>query len=310
MGEPCLICQIPGTKVAPTNNDEFSVECDGCGDFRITGSAARVLALNPLETHRQRANARGWMGDNPGIVLSAEQIAQLRALSSPTVGERAEKLLVAMSKRHPDVGEQIVAFDESGNSAFWLAASWSDNLEELTYLIRAYLGKTKRWIDETATGLAFLQVEISPSGHDHIANLAHSGSELDSGFCAMWFSDEVRPIWTDAIEPAIRASGYRPVRIDGVEHNNKIDDEILANIRRARFIVADFTGERGGVYFEAGFALGLGRQVVWTVREDFLSKVHFDNRQYNFLVWKSDDLPDFQRRLQLRIEATIGRGPH
>jgi hypothetical protein len=73
--------------------------------------------------------------------------------------------------------------------------------------------------------------------------------------------------------------------------------------------VADFTGERGGVYFEAGFALGLGRQVIWTVREDVLDKVHFDNRQYNFIVWKSSGLDKFAERLGLRIEATVGRGP-
>lgn len=125
----------------------------------------------------------------------------------------------------------------------------------------------------------------------------------------MWFDDEVKAIWTDVIAPSIKASGYNAIKIDNVEHNNKIDDEILSNIRRSRFVVADFTGERGGVYFEAGFALGLGRQVIWTVREDALKHIHFDNRQYNFIVWKGDNLGEFAKRLRLRIEATVGRGP-
>ena len=46
------------------------------------------------------------------------------------------------------------------------------------------------------------------------------------------------------------------MRIDRHEHVNKIDDEIIAEIRRARFVVADFThgdtGGRGSVYYEAG----------------------------------------------------------
>lgn len=46
--------------------------------------------------------------------------------------------------------------------------------------------------------------------------------------------------------------------IGSKEHSNKIDDEIIGEIRRSAFIVADFTGHRGGVYFEAGFAMGLG----------------------------------------------------
>jgi nucleoside 2-deoxyribosyltransferase len=82
----------------------------------------------------------------------------------------------------------------------------------------------------------------------------------------------------------------------------------MAHIRRSRFVVADFTGQRGGVYFEAGFALGLGHPVIWTVRSDDLTAVHFDNRQYNFLQWKDDNLDDLCQRLQYRIEATVGRG--
>lgn len=127
----------------------------------------------------------------------------------------------------------------------------------------------------------------------------------------MWFDEEVTPAWTDAIEPAIGLSGYKPERIDRVEHNNRIDDEIIAWLRRARFVVADFTGQRGGVYFESGFALGLNIPVIWTVREDQLEGdkgVHFDTRQYNFIKLDMDNLAGFQTKLQNRIEATIGRG--
>ena len=35
-------------------------------------------------------------------------------------------------------------------------------------------------------------------------------------------------------------------------------------------------GARGGVYFEAGFALGLGKTVFLTCREDRTKAVHFD----------------------------------
>jgi len=42
-------------------------------------------------------------------------------------------------------------------------------------------------------------------------------------------------MWTDAIEPGVRAAGYEPIRIDKKDHNNRIDEEIEAAIRRARF---------------------------------------------------------------------------
>ena len=126
----------------------------------------------------------------------------------------------------------------------------------------------------------------------------------------MWFDNSMKAIWNDAISPAILAAGYEPKRIDEHPHNNRIDDEIIALIRRSRFVVADFTGQRGGVYFEAGFALGMNLPVIWTVKKSALAEVHFDNRQYNFVTWEEDNLPEFKLNLQYRIEATsaLGRG--
>jgi hypothetical protein len=92
---------------------------------------------------------------------------------------------------------------------------------------------------------------------------------------------------------------------------NKIDDEIIAEIRRSRFVVADFTSEpekpRGGVYFEAGFAQGLNTPVIWTCREDMLGSVHFDTRQFNHIAWTSPQ--DLRAKLKNRIGAVLGQGP-
>jgi len=95
--------------------------------------------------------------------------------------------------------------------------------------------------------------------------------------------------------------------VSGVEHINKIDDEIISQIRRSKFLVADFTGHRGGVYFEAGFAMGLGISVFWTCRQDDIKNLHFDIRQYNSIDWT--DPADIAARLRRRIEAVIGPGP-
>lgn len=71
--------------------------------------------------------------------------------------------------------------------------------------------------------------------------------------------------------------------------------------------MADFTEQKSGVYFEAGFALGLNLPVIWTCRADDIGNLHFDVRQYNCIAWK--DEADLAGRRQLRIEAIVGRGP-
>ena len=79
----------------------------------------------------------------------------------------------------------------------------------------------------------------------------------------------------------------------------------MTEIKNSRFVVADVTDQRPGVYFEAGYAMGLGLPVIWSVREDDLQKVHFDTRQYNHIVWRA--AVDFVQQLYNRVSAVIGR---
>jgi nucleoside 2-deoxyribosyltransferase len=178
---------------------------------------------------------------------------------------------------------------------------WNRSVEELSYMVTEVLCNEM--------GLLVRQnkqeYQVSPKGLLYLEGLREIVSSI--GFCAMWFSEEVRPIWMQVIEPAIRAAGYEPLRIDSKQHNGKIDDEIMASIRASRFVVSDFTGNRGGVYYEAGFAHGLGLPVIFMCREG--DDLHFDVRQYNCIFWKADALEDARDRLKNRLLATLGQGP-
>ena len=46
--------------------------------------------------------------------------------------------------------------------------------------------------------------------------------------------------YEEGIKKAVESAGYTPMRIDKKPDVNKIDDEIIAEIRRSRFLVADF----------------------------------------------------------------------
>ena len=144
---------------------------------------------------------------------------------------------------------------------------------------------------------------LTLKGWERVGELRKAGRSSDTAFVAMWFTDELESAWEDGFKPALEEEGWNPIRIDKKQHNDKIDDQIVASIRRSGLVVADFTGQRGGVYFEAGFALGLGLPVIWTVKETGLEHLHFDTRQYNHIGWK--DPEDLRERLQLRLQATV-----
>ena len=150
---------------------------------------------------------------------------------------------------------------------------------------------------------------VQPNGWMRIDELGRISSESEQGFVAMWFNKNMSVVYVEAISKAIEDAGYRSFRVDNKEHSGKIDDEIVAEIRKSRFVVADFTCHRGGVYYEAGFAKGLGLEVFWTCRDVHFKKLHFDIRQYNCIKWSADDLDGFRRQLHYRIESVMGRGP-
>ena len=136
------------------------------------------------------------------------------------------------------------------------------------------------------------------------------GADSQQCFVAMWFDEQMQSIYDTSIAKGILEAGYKPHRVDQREYNDKIDDEMIAQIRRSRFMIADFTGHRGGVYYEAGFAKGLGLEVIWTCRKDHMKDLHFDIRQYNCIEWEQDKLEEFRNQLRRRIERVFGLGTY
>jgi hypothetical protein len=123
----------------------------------------------------------------------------------------------------------------------------------------------------------------------------------------MSFQESMRDAWTNGFDPAIRAAGYSPLRLNNEDYVGGVSDQIVAEIRRSRFVVADYTKQVNGVYFEAGFALRIGLTVIPTCRADEFDNLHFDIRHLNTLKWSVPvELVD---SLSKRIRAIIGAGP-
>jgi len=168
-------------------------------------------------------------------------------------------------------------------------------------------------------------------GYERLREIKRQRKDSRLCFVAMWFADEMNDVYAKAVKPAIeyieegeKESRFKAVRIDNVEHTNDINDEIIATIRRSRFMVCDLTGYRGGVYYEAGFAFGLGMEVIYTCREDWVKAskqifhdkdgkevgiikegVHFDLEHRPHIRWSPDKLDEFREKLTNRIKAVI-----
>ncbi|WP_353706423.1 hypothetical protein QEP67_21455 [Bacillus cereus group sp. MS39] len=91
-------------------------------------------------------------------------------------------------------------------------------------------------------------------------------------FVAMSFNDELKGLRKQLCK-VIETNGFKPIIIDSKEHNNQIVPEIFYEIERAEFVIADLT------HHKAGYAKGIGKQVIFTCKKDEFEKRHFDVAQ-------------------------------
>lgn len=162
--------------------------------------------------------------------------------------------------------------------------------------------------DRTAMGsmVKTNSYKITASGWMKIQQIQEQSKVLQQGFIAMSFSPEMTGA-RDSIARAIESCGYISCVIDVKEHNNQIVPEIFHEIKRSKFVIADLTGHKNGVYYEAGYAEALGKEVILTCQKASkeIQRPHFDVAQKNTIFWTDED--DLCTRLINRIDATVGK---
>jgi hypothetical protein len=173
------------------------------------------------------------------------------------------------------------------------------NVRELVFLVSSLL--TQGWAE---TGNNSNAPRLTVAGWAKVNSSGPENGIPGRCFVAMAFHPNSQDAYRNGIRPAVEEDcGFDPVQMLQVEHNDKICDRIIVEIRRAQFIIADFTFHRGGVYFEAGFAQALGRPVIWTCKACDFDGLHFDTREYNHIKWQ--DAHDLRKQLAARIRGTI-----
>ena len=96
-------------------------------------------------------------------------------------------------------------------------------------------------------------------------------------FVIMAFSSDMEPIF-EGIKAAAKKKGLIAQRVKDFQGDYKITDKIIEMICAAKIIVADLTHERPNVYFEVGYARGIGKTVVTIARRN--TKLHFDVKDW------------------------------
>jgi hypothetical protein len=336
------VCPIWGTyaEELPSDGDYQTFRSPRVsGEFRISGSAMPAInVLNDQEKIKLTSHIAN--AHNNGVtcpLITSAVLDSIKQTQRVTFSEKLENTFRLLAKLVTRIDFEIT-LPRNDDS---LAAAPDPNFKHHIELSQNIMAVSQLYdVNELydffmmLTSMSYfsytpgiIAFKIAPLGLQKLDSLRLDAAQSKTAFVAMWFGHQMNHAYIEGIGPAIKDAGYKPLRIDQKDHNNKIDDEIIAEIRAAKFVIADFTSElferpqqegvqseaktilipRGGVYYEAGFAQGLGKPVIWTVHKDCLDHVHFDTRQFNHIVWT--DAADLKRQLYQRITATLGPAP-
>lgn len=311
----CPICKYDDVnlKANKSGKDGYDIKCKICGDFEIS-RIAKIMLDNKTELYNSYILSAIIRENNylkqPPIVITTYYLEEdYLERHKLTIDEKLNKILLYIYNNTEITGKYIslipkydypiaYAFDKNEFDFFLKHLQKSDfiNLSKSSNVIKSDDGRTSINMNEIYNIL--LTIEGLKKIDKIKTEKKISGNQC---FVAMWFDEKMNDVYSHGFEVAISEAGYKPIRIDKVDHNGKICDRIIAEIRQSKLVVADFTGHRGGVYFEAGFAMGLGIPVIWTCKEDHIEQCHFDTRQYNHICWENTE--DLKKQLIDRITA-------
>jgi hypothetical protein len=312
---PCPIWGTPATETRDSDGDQVYVFSHRAGGaYSIFGTAVQALRSASIE---HKLVLTSWLCEQRGLgipdpTITTSTFNLMNTRRRLTVSQRIERALLSFNGIR--LGDTVLVLDGDFSSAdpgaaLIAAVAECADKEELLALLT--LMEDIKLIGDRTEVLGRHEYSPTASGWMRVEDLLTKAPDTAQAFVAMWFDAKTVAAYNDGIARAITNCGYRPLKIDNKEHSNKIDDEIIAEIRRSRFVVADFTCDkgkpRGGVYYEAGFAAGLSILVIFSCHNNSINDLHFDTRQYNHIIWETPE--DLRVKLEKRIGSLMGDGP-
>lgn len=310
----CFLCgeAMPSAPHRDGVKDGWVLNCPNCGSFAVTGSVERMLS-NPQLTAKQRASLshairKAQRGEDRPQVDSNFVQAMFEDAQLPSARAQIDNLILHLGMTLEEPGA-VVQLEPSQMRAVLGCASIPGAAWGLSEAYR--LGYVKG-IPRDAMNIPFglVNATLTVEGWELFARLQSSGNASRRVFMAMKFGDrELDSVYTNVFKPAVARAGFELFKLNDEPKAGLIDDRMRLEIRTARILIADLSHGNNGAYWEAGFAEGLGRPVIYTCRknvfEDFGKRPHFDTNHHHTVVWDPEDLSRAADELTLTIRVTL-----
>lgn len=295
----CPVCKQSVEHFKDIESHKTEVICNYCGEFIIEKSLQKILEKNDYNQLRIGSWIREQNSFGVTPELKAIDFNNLISLKDKKINQKYELLLKYM------YSEKSIQIQLADLNRLFLILFWCEDIKEFNMLLSKAVESNhlKLVVDSTI----YKAYSITYDGKEFIENLGLDNSS-NKIFIAFHFTEEMKKEFESTIKKAVSAASegkLEAVRVSSsiTEHDTKIDDELIGMIKSSKAVIADFTGNRTAVYYEAGFAMGLGIPVIWTCKKIDVDNLSFDTRQYPHIIWESEE--DLYNQVVNRLKAKI-----
>lgn len=309
MAEKCPVCDLP-LEDKGQSGDTYQYRCTRCGTFQLVGTVKAMLASESLNTDDRRRAAlshsiRKMQESNDWPLLNSysyKQIFQHATLPKPA--EQARNLLLWLGQAAEASDSEVTIPCES------LQAVIGGRHPDSVYYVASHLqSQSLIRYDRTDNAKATppLKFQMTFEGWARYEQLHNESADSRTVFMAMKFGDaELDGVVENIFRPAVSATGFELRILTDVPKAGLIDDRLRVEIRKSRFLIADITHQNLGAYWEAGFAEGLGKPVIYTCKKEAFAAgaSHFDTNHHLTVMWH-EDAKQVAEDLKATIRATL-----
>lgn len=283
--------------------DATAFECPRCGNYQLDNPYLPALRRRVVENPQEAAIVshvvrRMQSSGKPPFLDTSLWDSILLNTPPPSPAEQAENLILWLGSSVNAPGEYQL-FDPLSRA---IVGALSD--ENLWWVFEHLM--SEGLLQGTETGTA---VRLSFAGWRAYEEIKRaSPRQTRRAFMAMPYGNELLDrVFRDYFKPAAERAGFALLRLDEKPEAGVIDDKIRLEILRSRFVVAELTGGNHGAYWEAGYAEGLGRPVIYTCERAYFEDpgTHFDAEHLHTVVWEEATLAAAAERLTLTIRTTL-----
>lgn len=318
----CPVCQSFAHRESVTTGSYDEVECEVCGRYKVADETIKAHLrptdnnLNGLTMVERAIVARYLMNRPSGDELFMITLNGLKDILSeghlPSHAVQAVNLIRHIGDEISRTGEPIDQFQVSVKETYKIG-TWSPEL--LSQLIEELSQGENIWIKTGQVSrihgkaLHFLNVNLTLNGWEQYEAEKRGKFDGKYGFIAMQFNDdELETFAQDVVKPAVKdAVGYDLVDMRNVAQAGVIDNIMRIRIRDSAFVIADLTHDNRGAYWEAGYAEGLGKPVIYICEKEKFDKEkpHFDTNHCTTILWSKDEKDGFREQLIATLRRSL-----